>query len=112
MKMTALYLFRKYINKKAMVRVLYMVNTASEQKRKYGYRKGPTYVKREGLMIPVRIHNARVIWGKLSVLVTPYRGTGTLWVTVTDKSNIRVVDDWPEEGGPHAEQATLEELIV
>lgn len=72
------------------------------------------YVGRKALMrantgdrwtirIPVLVVNARVNYGRLDLLVRPFRGDGSQWVS---EEKVEVVDDWPEDDEDASAEST------
>jgi len=74
-------LYRRFVNKKAMVRVLDYAATSDR----------PASM---GVEIPVNVLDVRFAWGNPHVLVSPVLGGGQAWVSV---DRVKLVDEWPHE---------------
>ncbi len=83
---SVMFLYEKYVGKKAMVTVLDRV--ANQNRNDNGL---------VGIEFPGDIHDARTYYGVEQVLVTAVGGCGSGWVSA---DNARVVDEWPNETNP------------
>ena len=81
-----MYLYEKYVGKKAMITVLDRV--ANQSRNDNGM---------VGIEVPADIHDARTYYGHEQVLVSGIGGCGSGWINA---DNVRVVDEWPNEKNP------------
>lgn len=80
-------LYRRWVNKKAVVRVL--------ERPSRGRR--PASI---GIEVAVICVDARMSYGNAHILVRPAHGSGSAWVELT---KLKLVDEWPE---PYEAQTT------
>ena len=84
-------LVQKYVGRKGIIRTM----EYSETRGKDGSLKRSAS---PGMLIAIEILEARVLWSKVHLLITPVSGTGSVWV---HSKRVKVVDKWPhEETGP------------